>query len=161
MVNGSNGETTLLVVTPQVVEEPKTGLVPKLKLSRLQDFLGTNEFFVSAHQYHWHVQGAVGANNTSRHHITTLAQRLHQFGHRTKEREMGFWHRLSNAMDLPGVERLFARNQEIWEAEYNKFVNELSVFVNKELSEFRHSIVSMGEFAIGFRISNTQGHEST
>ena len=29
MVNGSNGETTLLVVNPQVVEEPKTGLIPQ------------------------------------------------------------------------------------------------------------------------------------
>ena len=27
MVNGSNGETTLQVVTPQVVEEHETGLV--------------------------------------------------------------------------------------------------------------------------------------
>ena len=29
MVNGNNGENTLLVVTPQVVEEPKTELVPQ------------------------------------------------------------------------------------------------------------------------------------
>ena len=29
MGNGNNGETTLPVVTPQVVEVPKTGLVPE------------------------------------------------------------------------------------------------------------------------------------
>ena len=39
-------------------------------------------------------------------------------------------------MDLLGLERLLAKNQEIWETEYNKFVNELSTFVNKELNEF-------------------------
>ena len=44
MVNGSNGESTLPVVTPQVVENPATGLLPKLKLSRLQDFSLTNGF---------------------------------------------------------------------------------------------------------------------
>ena len=38
MANGSNAESTLPMVTPQVVEEPETGLVPKLRLSRLQDF---------------------------------------------------------------------------------------------------------------------------
>ena len=29
LVNGSNGESTLPVVTPQVLEEPKTGLIPQ------------------------------------------------------------------------------------------------------------------------------------
>ena len=38
IANGNNGESTLPVVTPQVVEEPETGLVPKLKLSWLQGF---------------------------------------------------------------------------------------------------------------------------
>ena len=49
---------------------------------------------------------------------------------------MELWRWLSSAMDLLGVERLLARNQEIWEATHNKFVNELFVLVNKELSEF-------------------------
>ena len=44
MVNGNNGATIFAVVTPQVVEEPKKGLFPKLNLSWLQDFLGINEF---------------------------------------------------------------------------------------------------------------------
>ena len=117
MVNSSNGENTLPVVTPQVLEEPQTGLVPQAQAQLVAGLFGDRRTFVSAPQYHWHAQGAVGADDEARHHIDALAQRLHQFGHRTKEREMGFWHRLSNAMDLPGVERLLARNQEIWEAE--------------------------------------------
>ena len=52
-------------------------------------------------------------------------------------------------MDLPGMERQLARNQDIWEAEYNKFVNELFVFVNK------CNIASMGKFVTDFCISNT------
>ena len=35
--------------------------------------------------------------------------------------------------------------QETWESEYNKFIAELSSFVNKEISEFRQSILSIGE----------------
>ena len=56
-------------------------------------------------------------------------------------------------MDLLGVELQLARNQEIWEAEYNKFSNGLSAFVNKEFSEFWCSIVLVGE-------STTQVHGS-
>ena len=66
---------------------------------------------------------------------------------------MELWHQLSCAVDLPRVECQLAKNQEIWEAKYNKFVNEFSVFVNKELSEFRCSIMSLGE-------STTQSHGS-
>ena len=36
----------------------------------------------------------------------------------------------------------------MWESEYNKFIAELSTFVNKEISEFWHSILSMGESTI-------------
>ena len=46
---------------------------------------------------------------------------------------------------LVWVERQLARSQEMWESEYNKFIAELSTFVNKEISEFRHSVLSMGE----------------
>ena len=48
-------------------------------------------------------------------------------------------------MDLLGLEHLLARKKEIWEIEYNKFINELSAFVNKELNQSRHNIVPMGE----------------
>ena len=36
MANGSNGESIFSMVTPQIVEELETGLVPKLRLSRFQ-----------------------------------------------------------------------------------------------------------------------------
>ena len=60
---------------------------------------------MNAPQYHWYIQGAMGANDEARQHIVDLAQRLHQFGHRTEERELELWHRLSNTADVPGVER--------------------------------------------------------
>ena len=56
-------------------------------------------------------------------------------------------------MDLPRVECLLARSQEIWEVKYNKFANELSIFVNKEFSEFWRSVMLVSE-------SNTQLHGS-
>ena len=89
--------------------------------------------------------------------IDALAQRLHHFGRCTEEREMELWHQLSSVVDELGVERLLARNQEIWKAECNKFVNELFVFMNKELSEFWCRIMSMDESTTqlhGFGIGN-------
>ena len=87
----------------------------------------------------------MGIDDEARHHIDVLAQRLHQFGHRAEERDMELWDQLSNATDFPGVERQLATAQEMWEAEYNKFIAELSNFVSKHISEFRHSILSVGE----------------
>ena len=59
----------------------------------------------------------MGADDGARQHIVALAQRLHQFSHRTEEREMELWHWLSNAADLSGVEHQLVRSQEMWEAE--------------------------------------------
>ena len=146
MANGSNGESTLLpMVTPQIVEEPETGLVPQAQAQPVAGLFGDQRIFVNAPQYHWHVQGAVGADDEAKQHIVALAQRLHQFGHRTEERELELWHRLGNVVDVAGVERRLAIAQETWESEYNKFIAELSSFVNKEISEFRQSILSVGE----------------
>ena len=100
---------------------------------------------MNAPQYHWHVQGTVGADGKARQHIVALAERLYQFGHRTEEREMELWHRLSTIADLPGVELRLARTQEMWESEYNEFIEELSTYVNKEISNFRRSIVVMSD----------------
>ena len=99
MANGSNGESTLPMVTPQIVEELETGLVPQAQAQPVAGLFGDQRIFVNAPQYHWHVQGAVGADDEARQHIVALAQRLHQFGHRTEERELELWHRLSNAAD--------------------------------------------------------------
>ena len=60
---------------------------------------------------------------------------------------MELWYRLSSVVDVLGVERLLARNQEIREVKYNKFINELSVFVNKELNDFWHSNALISGFA--------------
>ena len=116
------------------------GFIPQAQAQLGARLFGDQQIFINAPQYHWHVQGVAGADDKAKQHIADLAQRLHQFGHHIEEREMELWHRLSSAMDLPRVECLVAQNQEIWEAEYNKFVNELFVFVNEELSEFWRSM---------------------
>ena len=59
MANGSNGESTLPMVTPQLVEEPETGLVPQAQAQPVAGLFGDQRIFVNAPQYHWHVQGAV------------------------------------------------------------------------------------------------------
>ena len=69
------------------------------------------------------------------------------------------WHQLSNAADVPGVERRLARTQEMWEAKYNKFIAELSSFVNKEINDFQHSIVVMSDSLRELSISNTHYRE--
>ena len=142
------------------MEKPETGLVPQAQAQLVARLFGDQRIFVSAPQYHWRVQGVVGANDEARQHIVALAQRLHQFGHRTEERELEMWHRLSNAANLPGVERQLARSQELWETEYNKFIAELSTFVNKEINDFWRSIVVMSDSIRELRISNTHYHES-
>ena len=101
----------------------------------------------------------MGADDEARHHIDVLAQRLHQFGHQIEEREMELWHQLSNVVNLPRVEHQLARSQELWKTEYNKFIAELSTFVNKEINDFWCSIVVMSDSIREFRISNTHYHE--
>ena len=83
MANGSNGESTLPMVTPQIVEEPEMGLIPQAQAQPVAGLFGDQRIFVNAPQYHWHVQGAVGADDEAKQHIVALAQRLHHFGHRT------------------------------------------------------------------------------
>ena len=94
MANNSNGESTLPMVTPQIVEEPETGLVPQAQAQPVAGLFGDQRIFVNAPQYHWHVQGAVSADDEARQHIVALAQRLHHFGHRTEERELELWQML-------------------------------------------------------------------
>ena len=74
MANGSNGESALPMVTPQIVEEPETGLVPQAQAQPVAGLFGDQRIFVNAPQYHWHVQGAVGADDEARQHIVALAQ---------------------------------------------------------------------------------------
>ena len=52
MINGSNGETTFPIVTPQVVEEPEMGLVPQAQAQPVVGLFGDQRIIVSAPQYH-------------------------------------------------------------------------------------------------------------
>ena len=69
MANGSNGESTLPMVPPQLVEEPETGLVPQAQAQPVAGLFGDQRIFVNAPQYHWHV----GADDEARQHIVALA----------------------------------------------------------------------------------------
>ena len=55
MANGSNGESTLPMVTPQIVEEPEMGLVPQAQVQLVVGLFGDQCIFVNAPQYYWHV----------------------------------------------------------------------------------------------------------
>ena len=55
MANGSNGESTLLMVTPQIMEEPKMGLVPQAQAQPVARLFSDQRIFVNAPQYHLHV----------------------------------------------------------------------------------------------------------
>ena len=48
MVNDSNGKTMLPVVTPQVVEEPKIGLIPQAQAQPITALFRDRRIFVSA-----------------------------------------------------------------------------------------------------------------
>ena len=48
MVNGSNGESTLPMVTPQAVEEPEMGLVPQAQAQPVAGLFGDQRIFVNA-----------------------------------------------------------------------------------------------------------------
>ena len=61
--------------------------------------------------------------------------------------------------DVPGVERRLTTAQERWESEYNKFIAELSNYVNKEINDFRRSIVVMSDSLSDLRIFNTHHRE--
>ena len=136
MANGSNGKSTLQVVTPQAIEEPGVGLVPQMHAQPVASLFGDQRIFVNAPQYHWHVQGAMGVDEEARQHMIALAQRLYEFGHRTEDCEMEIWHRLGSTVELPELERQVAKSRQVMANEYDQFVQKLSDFVNQEFSQF-------------------------
>ena len=75
----------------------------------------------------------MGVDKEARQHIVALAQRLYEFGHRTKDCEMEIWHQLGGTVELPEVEHQVAKNQQVMANEYDQFVQKLSDFVNQEL----------------------------
>ena len=73
MVNGGKGESKLQVVTPQAIDEPEVGLVPQAHAQPVVPLFRDRRIFVSALQYHWHAQGAVGTDEEARQHVVALA----------------------------------------------------------------------------------------
>ena len=45
------------------------GLIPQAQAQPVVRLFGDQRIFVSAPQYHWHVQGAVSADDKARQHI--------------------------------------------------------------------------------------------
>ena len=48
MANGSNGESTLAMVTPHIVEEPEMGLVPQAQAQPVAGLFGDQRILVNA-----------------------------------------------------------------------------------------------------------------
>ena len=48
MANGSNGESTLQVVTPQAIDDPEVGLIPQMQTQPVAPLFGDRRIFVSA-----------------------------------------------------------------------------------------------------------------
>ena len=51
MANGSYGESKLQVVTPQVLEEPKMGLIPQAQVQLVASLFGDQRIFLNAPLY--------------------------------------------------------------------------------------------------------------
>ena len=62
-----------------------------------------------------------------------------------KTQQLELWHRLNHVMDLPEMERLLANNSEEVDTEYNNFIQQLSDFVNQEISNFGHRFTLLEE----------------
>ena len=118
------------MVTPQAIDEPEVGLVSQMHAQPVASLFGDQRNFANAPQYHWHVQGVVGADKEAKQHIVALAQILYEFGHHTKDHEMEIWHRLGSTVELSEVERQVARNQQVMVNEYDQCVQKLSDFIN-------------------------------
>ena len=52
MANGNNGESTLPMITPRIVEELEMGLVPQAQAQPVAGLFSDQHIFVSAPQYH-------------------------------------------------------------------------------------------------------------
>ena len=72
---------------------------------------------------------------------------------------MELWHRLSSIVDFPEIRRQLDHQHEIWAADYDKLTTAQVAFVNKEINDFRRSIVSQGESLNDYHIPLTHMHE--
>ena len=102
--------------------------------------------FVNAPQYHWHVQGGVGADDEGQVAHCCLGTEVISFWSPDRGERTGDVAPPKQRSKLVlGWSANFLEAQEMWESEYNKFITELSTFVNKEISEFWHSVLLVGE----------------
>ena len=91
---------------------------------------------MNAPQYHWHVQGAVGADDEARHHIDVPHTEVALVWSPDRKKRDGVGTPAEQCSRFAWVEPQWTKSQEIWEAEYKKFIAELSTFVNKEINDF-------------------------
>ena len=112
------------------------GLVPQQHTQPVAPLFGDRRIFVSAPQYHWHVQGAVGTDEEVRQHLVALAQQIYEFGHQTKACKMKLWHWLGIAIQLSEVKQRVANCQQEMANEFDRFTQRLSDFINQEIHQF-------------------------
>ena len=78
----------------------------------------------------------MGTDKEAKQHVVALAQRLHEFSHRTEAREMELWHRLGHVAQLSKVEQRMANCRLEMANEFDRFTERLSNFINWEIHQF-------------------------
>ena len=69
--------------------------------------------------------------------LVALAQWMHEFCHRTEAREMELWHRLGHAQhNCLKWSREMANCQQEMANEFDRFMERLSDFINREINQF-------------------------
>ena len=79
--NGSNGDSTLPIATPQTIKEAKTEVVSHTQIQLVAILFRDRRNSVYGPDYHQHVQGAIGTDDETRQQVFALANQLYNFGH--------------------------------------------------------------------------------
>ena len=72
---------------------------------------------------------------------------------------MELWRQLGHAMSFPSVQCLLATSQEELQEEYANLVKDLFHYVNKEITNFKHNVVPLGDSLWDITINITQVRE--
>ena len=88
-----------------------------------------------------------------------MAQRLHQFSHRTEEHELELWHRLGGTVALPEMEHRLTSYQQRMENKYDQFTQWLSDFINQEISQFGQRLTLLEGTSQNIQDIGTQARE--
>ena len=62
LANRRQGGSTLQLVTSQLVEEPVMVPFSQAQVQRVAQLCSDQRIFGNAPQYHWHIQGSIGAD---------------------------------------------------------------------------------------------------